>query len=592
MAATTRTPNAKPLRSSFLTLPFSIFLGLVTAVLLDLCFPIAGPMPAWRGLIAWVGLVPLLVALLREPAAAHPRYLRNAAITGYLCGLLWYVLNCYWIYQTMLLYGGGISPIGAAGIVFLFSAVLGLYFGLFGFLLAFFRRHFGLAPALGLAPFAWVALDLAAARITSVPWDQLGYSQVDNFRIAALAPWTGVYGITFFLVLANVTWISLLLRPRGGKRDKTWNRITRFAFLGLCALLFLAHLTSPLSSPTSATAVLLQDNLSVDQDNSWYGEVLDPQTGRMVPLWDHNIARYSAASQQTCTPFYVGMPEPGSLHIDDPHCAPSAISLIAWPEAPSPFRSWDPRFFFAMAGLAQSAHSAVVAGNIAREPVVIHHRMELGDFNAASVWGANGRFEGVYAKIHLVPFGEYVPYRGVFFFAHHLTQQVGDFNRGVKRFVYPTGDTASGDHHFGVFICYESIFGDEVRHFAKDGAEALVNISDDGWYGDTSAPWQHLNMARMRAIENRRWLLRDTNSGVTAAIDPWGRVTQSTDRHVFTSLAVRYGYVSRRTFYTIFGDVFAYLCCLVVLFAIWKIYEPRWKEYQAKRKAASEPPLV
>jgi apolipoprotein N-acyltransferase len=165
---------------------------------------------------------------------------------------------------------------------------------------------------------------------------------------------------------------------------------------------------------------------------------------------------------------------------------------------------------------------------------------------------------------------------------------VGDFNRGTKRFVFSAGD----GHQFGVFICYESIFADEVRHFAKSGAEVLVNVSDDGWYGDTSAPWQHLNMARMRAIENRRWLLRDTNSGVTAAIDPYGRVTQSTDRHVFTSLAVRYGYNSRRTFYSLFGDVFAYLCFLVVLWAVWKIYEPRWKEYRARKAAAAAHPLV
>jgi apolipoprotein N-acyltransferase len=169
---------------------------------------------------------------------------------------------------------------------------------------------------------------------------------------------------------------------------------------------------------------------------------------------------------------------------------------------------------------------------------------------------------------------------------------VGDFNRGLKRLVFSTGDTGAGNHSFGVFICYESIFADEIRHFAKSGAEVLVNISDDGWYGDTSAPWQHLNMARMRAIENRRWLLRATNSGVTAAIDPYGRVTQSAPRHVFTSLAVRFGYVERRTFYTIFGDVFAWLCVLVVLGAIGKVYEPRWKEYQARRKAATEHPLV
>jgi apolipoprotein N-acyltransferase len=344
----------------------------------------------------------------------------------------------------------------------------------------------------------------------------------------------------------------------------------------------------PPPAPGAATAVLLQDNLTVDENNQWLGEVVDPATHQRVPQWDRNIARYSDASRQSCTPFYVGVQQAGAMYVANPQCPVNNIALIAWPEAPSPFRSWDPRFFFAVAGLAQSTHAAVIAGNIAREPVTIHGRMEIGEFNAASVWAADGHLEGVYAKIHLVPFAEYVPLGSVFFFARHLTQQAGDFKSGTARLVLATGD----GHQFGVFICYESIFADEVRRFAKSGAEVLVNISDDEWFGDTSAPWQHLNMARMRAIENRRWLLRDTNSGVTAAIDPYGRVTQSAQRHVFTSLAVRYGYVSRRTVYTMFGDVFAYLCVLVVLAAVAKVYEPRWKEYQARKKAAAEPPLV
>jgi len=127
---------------------------------------------------------------------------------------------------------------------------------------------------------------------------------------------------------------------------------------------------------------------------------------------------------------------------------------------------------------------------------------------------------------------------------------------------------STGGHKFGVFICYESIFGDEIRIFAKEGADVFVNISDDGWYGDTSAPWQHLNMARMRAIENRRWLLRDTNTGVTTVIDPYGRLTASAPRHVFTSLAAHYGYRSDKTFYTVYGNVFAWLCGIIVLLAL------------------------
>jgi apolipoprotein N-acyltransferase len=186
-------------------------------------------------------------------------------------------------------------------------------------------------------------------------------------------------------------------------------------------------------------------------------------------------------------------------------------------------------------------------------------------FNSAEFVAPDGQLLGRYDKIHLVPFGEYVPYKGLISFAGTLTQGVSNFSRGGIRKVF-----AANGHRFGVFICYEAVFADEVRQFAKNGAEVLVNISDDGWYGDTSAPWQHFNMARMRAIENRRWILRATNSGVTAAVDPFGRVTQSAPRHVMTSLAVKYGYRSDTTFYSRHGDLFAKLCGIIAIaVAIW-----------------------
>ena len=167
---------------------------------------------------------------------------------------------------------------------------------------------------------------------------------------------------------------------------------------------------------------------------------------------------------------------------------------------------------------------------------------------------------GRYDKIHLVPFGEYIPFRRLLFFARALTGNVGETDRGTERKVFRLNG-----HRYGVFLCYESVFADEVRQFAQLGAEVLVNLSDDGWYGDTSAPWQHLNMARMRAIENRRWLLRDTNNGVTAVIDPYGRVRQSIPRHQADALPAEYGFRDDVTFYTAHGDVFAYLCAVLAM---------------------------
>jgi apolipoprotein N-acyltransferase len=513
---------------------------------LDLPFPIAGPMPPWRGAIAWFALVPLLAGILGPADSSRPRYLRRCATGAYICGVAWYILNCYWIYATMHIYGG-IGPLASCGILLLYSLVLGLYFGVFGLLLALVREAFGSwKTALLAAPFLWVALEFAASRITQVPWDQLGYSQVDNFLLIQLAPATGVYGISFVLLAGNAMFAAALLACPFSRRLR----------LALGAVLFSAGLqlgifATPPPSGTDSTAVLLQQNLDVTDSNDWFG-----------PEWDKHTAEFVARSLKSCGPYFAGMPEPHPVLVT-PQCPEPAapIDLVAWPESPSPFREADPRFQRLMVDLTRQTHSPAVVGNIGFWQG--NGTAEI--FNSAEFVAPDGQLLGRYDKIHLVPFGEYVPYKGLISFAGTLTQGVSNFSRGGIRKVF-----AANGHRFGVFICYEAVFADEVRQFAKNGAEVLVNISDDGWYGDTSAPWQHFNMARMRAIENRRWILRATNSGVTAAVDPFGRVTQSAPRHVMTSLAVKYGYRSDTTFYSRHGDLFAKLCGIIAIaVAIW-----------------------
>jgi apolipoprotein N-acyltransferase len=156
-----------------------------------------------------------------------------------------------------------------------------------------------------------------------------------------------------------------------------------------------------------------------------------------------------------------------------------------------------------------------------------------------------------------------VPYKQLFSFADQLITNVGNMEAGTRHTIFPLNG-----HGVGIFICYESIFGDEVREFVKDGAEVLVNISDDGWYGDTGAPWQHLDMARMRAIENRRWILRDTNTGITTAIDPHGRGIFTTPRHIRAAFAFPFDYRSGTTFYTRNGDWFAWVCAVITVLAL------------------------
>jgi apolipoprotein N-acyltransferase len=188
-------------------------------------------------------------------------------------------------------------------------------------------------------------------------------------------------------------------------------------------------------------------------------------------------------------------------------------------------------------------------------------------YNSASVIAPTGAWTSRYDKLHLVPFGEYVPFEKLFSFAGGLTRQVGTFARGQSRMPLNVGDSQAG-----VFICYESIFPNEVRQFAQHGAEFFVNISNDGWYGEGGAARQHLNMARMRAVENNRWLLRDTNTGVTTVIDPFGRIVAEAPRNERVALQASYALEETLTFYTRHGDWFAILCAIITLAGLLRRY--------------------
>ncbi len=525
-------------------------LAAVSAVLLDLAFPLAGPLPPLRAIVSMVALLPLLYSLAEASAAKRPRALREAALLGYVTGVLWYGLNCYWIYATMHIYGG-LSPAVSVGIVVLYSLILGLYFALFAWMVAFVRRATGRVLYAALAvPFFWVGVEYLAAHLTCVPWDQLGYAEVDNLLLGRLATVTGVYGLSWVLAAVNALWLGCFFA-----RSK--RRQVRFLAGSIVATCVIQAGSLVPFEPEAAgrEAVLVQPNLKVGanmaDDNDWVDTAADPS-------WTRHTNQYLALSEDVCTPYLLGMPEPAPVLVPRA-CFPGAQrpALVAWPESPSPFRTWDPKFLVLLSQLAEKTGATSIVG----APLLGTHN-EL--YNAAVVTAPNGASLGSYSKIHLVPWGEYVPFQQFFAFAGTLTQNVGRFTHGHVRSVFTLPD----GHRMSIFICYEAVFADEIRLFAKAGAQVFVNISDDGWYGDTSAPWQHLNMARMRAIENHRWIVRDTNSGVTAAIDPVGRVTESMPRHQLGALVADYGYRSDLTFYTRYGDVFAWLCEILSVAAL------------------------
>jgi apolipoprotein N-acyltransferase len=453
-------------------------------------------------------------------------------LLGYACGIVWYAGSCFWVYHVMHVYGGLSAPI-AVGILALFCLYLGLYHGLFGALLARAAQHDdspqsrqrALLRALMLTPFLWVAVELARSRITGFPWDLLGTAQVDNFPLTRLALVTGVYGISFIVALVNAGLVAAFFSAplhRG--------RMLSVAF-GVAVMLQAGVFAQPRKFSTSETAVLVQQNISLDL--LWTPAFLDRTLSEL-----HKLSTFPESKQ-------------GSLR------------LIVWPESPAPFFDDNPTIRNSLSQLARTQNAYIVAGTVgtfARQA----QEQDAGEIaNRAVLITPAGEWVARYDKIHLVPFGEYVPFKSLFVFAEKLTREVGNFRPGTERTVFP-----ADSHHLAAFICYESVFPDEIRQFARRGAQVFINISNDGWYGPYGAPGQHLNMARMRAIENRRWLLRATNTGITAAIDPFGRVVVQAPRGIRTSLIAPYSFESRTTLYTRYGDWFAYACAIISLVVI------------------------
>ena len=510
---------------------------LASALLQIFMFPVAGPLHPWSSALGWIALTPLIAALLLPSRLGKPLTPFESAKVGYLVGVLWYLGSCYWIYQTMNLYGGLAIPVSVA-ILVLFSCYLGLYHAAFGFAIGLIRRFFpNLATTLAAAPFFWVAGELARGRITGFPWNLLGYSEIDNLLLTRLAPIAGVTAISFTLVAVGTMFVPVLL-----KRDRNRTVLAVCGLLVASALQFGGSVLSGKArkpAPATESAVLLQEDLRVGVQKQNAPALSPAEELNVFARWSENPLHYQQDKHW----------HPGTM--------PEQASVVVWPEAPSHLQSNDPAFRQSIARLAQSTHGPVIAGSLGVDLDPIKPR-GYSLYDSASLFSADGIYQSRYDKIHLVPWGEYIPYKQIFSFASKLTEGVGDMDRGTRRTVF----RADG-RTFGVFICYESIFGNEVRQFSDNGAEVLVNISDDGWYGDTSAPWQHLNMARMRAIENHRWLLRSTNTGITAAIDPYGRVVLSAPRDVRAAFVFPFDFLSGKTFYTQHGDWFAWLSVAV-----------------------------
>ena len=496
--------------------------ALAAGAALGAVFPLLG----WSGL-AWVALVPLLVVVATVERA------RAALLPGYAAGAVFFAMSCPWIMATVHRYG---DLSGAtAGLVFLlFLALMGAYLALFAVAGACLGLRTGhrLLPL----PFLWVAVEWLRTYtpIGGFPWNLLGYAQVNNLQLMRLASLTGVYGVSLALAVANTLVAGLAIWAwRKLRRGEAPGRGPRWAAVGpavaLVALLGAAYwpYSPPALGPATLRARLVQPNTSVDTD-------------------------WTAASLQQFFASQLALSTP-----DQP------VNLIVWPEQPTPLDyALQPDFQQMTAELVSGSRAGFLFGEVSY-PLTAQGGPDYSQpRNSAQFIAANGTTGGRYDKIHLVPFGEYVPLPGWLrriAGVGKLVQDVGDFVPGTRAVLFELGG-----HRFGTMICYESIFPGLARQEVADGAEWLVNQSDDSWYGTSSAAAQGLMMARMRAIENRRWMLRDTDDGITAVIDPYGRVTARLPRAQAAALEAGFAARSGLTFYTRHGDWLAAACAGII----------------------------
>ncbi|MGA3327891.1 MAG: apolipoprotein N-acyltransferase [Terriglobia bacterium] len=492
----------------------------LSGLLLVACFPKIH----LRGLV-WVACLPLLMALPGE------KRLKHAFMLGYVCGAVFFAGSCYWFLTVMELYGH-LAPALAVGVLILFVIIDSTFFGGFALLMGWAARRSS-GWALALSPFLWVAMELARTYlITGFPWDLLGYAMQAS-GVRQIASVTGVYGLSFLAVATSalLAWVLLSTRrPRAG-----------LALAGWLVLLLLAQwrMAPPPQAMGKELAFLLQPNVPLDEAaaDAWAPWRDPSQLQQLVQLSVTTVEQVLSTARQAPSQGVGGHPP-----------------LLIWAENPAPFFfTRDPVFRNAMENMARQTHAIVIANTI----IPVDAKGET-ITNSAVTLDPEGREVSRYDKIHLVPFGEYVPAWALPGLVNKITSEVGNFVPGSS---YSVAKSPGGG--IGVFICYEAIIPQLARKLVAGGAGVLVNISNDAWYGDSAAAYQHLEMARLRAIENHRYLLRATNNGLTTLIDPYGRVLEEIPRYQRRFMLAHFNFETRQTFYSAHGDAFAWLCAAI-----------------------------
>jgi apolipoprotein N-acyltransferase len=466
--------------------------------------------------LGWIAPAILIVAVLNET----PGF---ALFLGWLQGAVFYGISVPWFYTVMRQYGP-LPPIEAGAVFALVVLVSASFHAAFAAAVAWLSRTSPARACLA-APILLVTTEFAFMHFPAIgfPWNLLGYVAAGNLVFVQLTAVTGIFGLSLLVASYNAlaAWVVLQMSLRKRTGLNAW--IVANSVLMVAALVGPSHVPQ---AHADHIAHLVQTNfpVSMNYPSNW----MQTHALEMDQLEQISIS----AAQKT----------PG---------------VVVWPEVPAPFSLQDANFLGRAQRIAIGAGGGFLVGVVDWKPLA---GGGIGANNSAVLLDSSGASSFIYDKIHLVPFSEYVPWRNEFAFAKGLTDLIGDFQPGTQ---YKVGRIPGGS--FSVYICYEAIFPNEIRRFTLAGAQVLVNISDDGWFGGSGAPEQHLAMARVRAVENRRWLLRDTNDGITVSVDPYGRIVARLPGNMRGELDAPYGFRSDLTPYARWGDWLAWLCVIAAL---------------------------
>jgi apolipoprotein N-acyltransferase len=456
---------------------------------------------------------------------------RGAFFLGLLAGVVYFSVTLYWLVETMTTFGG-LSTAVAVLAAFLLVAYLSLFPAVFAVVVARCARVIGSAAAL-LVPPVWVATELGRQYVwDGFPWALLGYSQVHWLWIAQVASITGVYGLSFLLALTAAAAAYVFT-------ERTPRAMTVAASVAVlvvvCAAWGRARLTESalLATGTPVRVAVVQANIA--QQDKWDPSLADSITSRYLDMTRQALGR--------------------------------GATFIIWPESSTPFYfERDLLRGSAIRRMAIEGKATLLIGSDQIEPVRAEPNREKPEervYNAAFLVQPDGRIGAVYRKMHLVPFGEYVPAQRLLFFVGPIVEAVSAFVPGTEPTLLPVDG-----HQASTAICYEVIFASLMRQFVTRGSELLTTITNDAWYGTSSAPYQHWDQAAMRSIEGGRYLARAANTGISGFVDPYGRVLEKTTLFSQALLVADLRFITAQTIYSRIGDAVAWASLAITIAAL------------------------